>query len=196
MRDASVICFLMVFLFGPRLTVAAAQDIPATLLAPPTPQVRPGQTIWVTTSDGRELSGSVLSVSASALEMTGPGGELSMPLSDVRTIEARDSLKNGARNGAMIGGVSLGIYLGLLSQGLKCERDCGADYSATRDTIGAVAFGIGVGAGAGALSGLLADHLVKGRRVVYAVASTKSTLWEIWPAIAKRGLRVHATVCW
>jgi hypothetical protein len=197
MREATVVCLLIVFLFGPLApTVVAAQDPPAALPAGPTPRVRPGQMIWVTTSDGRELSGSVRSVSASVLEMTGPGGELSIPLRDVRMIEAGDSMKNGVRNGAIIGGASLGIYFGLLSYGLRCERDCGADYSSTRDTIGAVAFGAGAGAGAGALVGLLVDHLRKGRQVVYAAAPTESTAWEILPVVAKGGLRVYATVSW
>jgi hypothetical protein len=195
MRDTMVVCLLLVFLSGPLApTVVAAQDTPAALPAGPTPRVRPGQAIWVTTFDGRELSGSVRSVSPSILEMTGPDGELSIALRDVRMIEAGDSLKNGVRNGAIIGGALLGIYLP--TYGPRCERDCGADYSSTRDTIGAVAFGTGVGAGAGALIGLLVDHLVKGRQVVYAAAPTASTDWEILPAVADEGLRVYLTVRW
>ena len=96
----------------------------------------------------------------------------------------------------MLGAVSIGIVFGHVSVGRRCQRDCGADYSAMRETIGAVAFGIGVGAGAGALVGLLADHLVKGRQIVYPVASTTSTWWQIRPAIADKGLRVHAIVRW
>ena len=197
MRDLSVGCLFIVFLFGPLApTVVAAQDTTVALPAGPAHRLHPGQTVWLTMSDGRELSGRVRSVSASVLEMTGPGGELSIPLGDVRTIEARDSMKNGARNGAIIGGASLGIYLGLISYSLKCERDCGADYSGTRDTIGAVVFGAAVGAGAGALAGLLGDRLVKGRQVVYAAPSTRSTVWEILPVVGKEGLRVSATLRW
>ena len=197
MRGLPVVCLQVVVLFGPVApTVVAAQDTTSTLRTGPPPGVHPGQRIWVTTSDGREVSGSVRSVSASVLEITGPGGEQSIALLDVRTINAQDSLKNGARNGAIVGGVSLGVYLGLLSYSLRCERDCGPDYSATRDTIGAVAFGAGVGAGCGVLIGLLVDHLVKGRQVVYAAPPTKPIAWEMLPLVDKRELGTYVMVRW
>lgn len=195
-RDASGISLLIAILLGVLPTVAAAQDAPVVLSARPMPHVRPGQTIWVTMSDGRELRGRVVSVSVSTLEMTGPGGGLTVTISDVGTIEIRDSLKNGARYGAIVGGASLGVFVGLLSEALKCERDCGANYSATRQTIAGVSWGIGVGAGAGGLVGLLVDHLVKGRQVVYAAAPPTSVSWTILPVIAEKGLSGHATVRW
>lgn len=197
MRDASALCLLVVVLLGPLASaVVATQDTSAIERAATVPRVHPGQRIWVTTSDARVLSGRVRSVSASVLEITAPGGELSIPLLDVRRIETVDSMKNGARNGAILGGALLGTYLGLLSYELRCERDCGADYSAARDTIGAVAFGVGVGAGAGALVGLLVDGLVKGRQVVYVATTTKSTVWEVLPLVARRELRAYATLRW
>ena len=197
MRYATLVCLLIVFFAVPLApTIIAAQDTSTAPWTGPTPRIRPGQTIWVTTSDRRELTGSVRSVSASMLEITGPSGELSIPFRDVRMIQARDSSNDGACYGAIIGGASLGIYFGLLSSALRCERDCGTDYSSTRDTIGAVAFGAGVGAGTGALVGVLVDHLVKGRQVVYAASPTEPSAWEISPVVAKEGLRVFARMRW
>jgi hypothetical protein len=173
----------------------AAQEPLRPQSAGPTLRVRTGQTIWVRTFDGGEVSGRVLSLSTSSLKMTAPGGEWSVSLSDVQTIETQDSLKNGARNGAIVGGISLALYLGLLSQSLRCESQCGANYSPVRETTAAIAFGIGVGGGVGALAGLWVDHLVKGRQVVYA-APTKSTSWEIWPAIVEKKMNVRVTMRW
>lgn len=194
-RATSMLC-LVASLVCALPSGAAAQDASTASQAQAPPRLRPDQAIWVTTADGRELQGRVRLVSPSTLEMIGPTSELTIPLDDVRVIEARDSLKDGARSGAIIGGVSLGIYFGLLSHGLRCERDCGAGYSATRDTLGAVAFGMMVGAGAGALGGLLIDHLVEGREVVYSAPSTTSTSWKIYPMVAEHGVGMRATMRW
>jgi hypothetical protein len=193
--NATVICLLLLSLAGTARCLAA-QDAPTAAVAGAPQRVHPGEAVWVTTSGGSELNGIVLSVSVSSLEITGANGNVSMPLSDITRIETRDSLKNGARNGALIGAISLGIYVGALSHGLRCERDCGTDYSATRDTLEGVAFGIGVGAGGGALIGLFVDRLVKGRRLVYDVTQKRSRSWQIRPTIAKGQLEVSAVVRW
>jgi hypothetical protein len=158
--------------------------------------VHPGQTVWVTMTDARKLTGRVQSVSASALEIADSVGTLAIPLADVSTIEVADSMKNGARNGAIAGGAALGLYFGLLSHALRCDRDCGAGYSSARDTIGAVTFGAGVGAGAGAVFGLLIDHLLKGRQVVYTSIPRGTVGWELHPHVSTHDLRIHAVARW
>ncbi len=155
-----------------------------------------GQTVSVTMFDGNEMNGTVLSMAESILELDSATGKLSISLKDVRTIEAPDSLKNGARNGAIAGGLSCALFLGSIASGLKCESDCGPDYNGTRDVIGTAAFGGALGAGAGALVGLLVDHRISGRRVVYSAPSTQSTSWTIRPAIAEQEFRVSATLTW
>lgn len=184
-----VICLLLLSLDGTARSLAAQE-------APAAPRVRPGEAVWVTTSSGSEVSGNVLSVSVSTLEVTTAHGSVPLRFNDISRIETRDSLKNGARNGALIGAVALGIYAGGLSYSLRCERDCGAGYSATRDTVEGVAFGMGAGAGGGALIGLLVDHLVKGRRVVYDAAPKTSHSWQIWPAVGRGRLEIGAALRW
>ena len=187
-----VLCLLLLALGGTARSLAAQQQSTAT--GAPV-NVRPGEAVWVTTSSG-ELSGKVVSVSVSTLDVSTANGRVPLPFRDISRIETRDSLKNGVRNGALIGAVSLGIYVGGLSYSLRCERDCGAGYSATRDAVEHVAFGVGAGAGGGALIGLLVDRLIKGRRVVYSAAPKASPSWQIWPTAGRGRLEINAAVHW
>ena len=190
MRNVAALVVVVVSI-GWALT-ATAQDVTSDPLA----RVRPGQAVWVTAFDGTEVQGRVVTVSTASLVVTDTAGERSIPMATVRTIEAPDSRGNGARNGALIGAASLGVYVGLLGYALRCESDCGPDYSATRDTVEGVLFGAGFGAGGGALLGLWIDGLVKGRQALYVAPASRSMTWEIRPLISGARRQVSMTVRW
>ena len=179
-----------------RPVMGAAQDAASVPSTGPLARLHPGQAVWVTTSDGAELQGRLVTPSTASLVIAARSGEQSIPMAAIHTIETPDSRKNGVRNGALIGGASFGAYVGLLAYALRCESDCGSDYSAARDTVEAVLWGAGVGAGGGALLGLWIDGLIKGRQVVYSALAPQSSAWEIRPVISTTRRQVLATLRW
>jgi hypothetical protein len=80
------------------------------------PQVAPsrqawadGLKIWVTTTDGSEQKGTLVSFSPAGLVLQTASGRTSIPFRDLRAIETPDSLRNGMRNGAIAGSVLFGL---------------------------------------------------------------------------------------
>ena len=68
-------------------------------------RLKPGDTVWVTDAQGREVKGTIFSLATEALTLEGRSGRTYGP-SDVTTIQVRraDSLRNGALIGLGIGG--------------------------------------------------------------------------------------------
>ena len=163
--------------------------------APVPPRLHSGEAVWVTTSGGDELAGTVRSASLLTLELTTTGVERSIEWKDIVLVEVRDSAWNGTRNGALIGAAAGGTFAGLLFWGLRCKSDCGPGYSATRDAIEGIAVGAAMGAGGGALAGWLIDSLVRGRDIRYR-REPQDRHASIVPAVSRTRSAIYLTVCW
>jgi hypothetical protein len=132
--------------------LAAAQE-PVRDFSQLNTRLRPGDTVWVTDAQGREVKGQILSLRSDALTLEGGGGR-SFGAPDVTSIELRrnDSLGNGALIGLVAGG---GLALvGCLASVEGSDRGWCA---------GAAAFYGGVGAGIGV--GI--DALINKAQVIY-----------------------------
>ena len=103
-------------------------------------RLKPGDTIWVTDGQGREVKGRVESLGPDALTLKGGHGR-TFAAGDVRLVTARrhDSLKNGAIIGAVPG-----VVMGLAMAGLD-EDNNGGDYAIIAVMFGGLGAGIGVG---------------------------------------------------
>jgi len=73
-------------------------------------RLKPGDTIWVTDAQGREVKGKIRSLSPDTLVMDADGPR-TFPGADVRLVveRRRDSLANGALIGFGVGGVGMGL---------------------------------------------------------------------------------------
>lgn len=125
------------------------------------------QLIWVTAGATERVKGRLRSWSETTLEWNGPDGIVRTPIGELQRVEIRDPIADGAWKGAL-GGFAVGATVGLLAgAGLACERDCGENYSRTRD-IASAAIGLGAfSAAGGLLLGTLTDVFVHPRRVVF-----------------------------
>lgn len=126
--------------------------------------LRPGDTVKVTDTSGREITGSISSLTGSSLALLVKGHPLTLSETEIQTIrQPRHSLSHGARNGFLAGGA-----LGLLS-GVAIKADGGSAYF--------IPFGIGVYGGLGAAIGLgiaatiTTDKLIYDSRAKHAPAS-------------------------
>jgi hypothetical protein len=130
------------------------------------------ETIWVTTSDGRNIRGRFRGWADSIVDWEVPGGALRTPLDDIERIDVSDPIRDGVRRGAVIGAIA-GALLGLsVGVGLSCKEDCGPDYSRTRDIVGGTAAFALVAAAEGVALGALLDAVAHRRRVVYVKPRT------------------------
>jgi hypothetical protein len=112
----------------------------------------PGDTIWVTDAQGREVKGRILSLSTDALTLEG-GSRRSFGAPDVSTIQVRrnDSLGNGAL-------IGLGVGSGLTLVACLAGTD-GSDQgwcAAAAAVYGGIGAGIGVGI----------DALIPGKKIL------------------------------
>lgn len=158
--------------------------------------VHPGQVVWVTTSGGTVLTGTVRSMSASALGLVSMGVDRSVALREIELIEARDSAWNGTRNGALIGAGAGGVVAGVIGVGLRCRRDCGAGYNAGRDVMKGITAGALFGAGGGALAGWVIDSLVRGRDVVYRPEAHDDRRPSLVPVLSRTRAAIYGSLRW
>jgi hypothetical protein len=147
------------------------------------PGVRTGETIWVTTTGGTELKGSVVSSSVTSLILNMDAEMVTVPLMEVRRIEVRDSLANGALIGALIGG---GISAWA---GITLDRDCDGQCG----NWGAITRFIALGAGAGALAGMGIDALIR-REIKRSPWTSRSV--AIVPTLSKAHRALRLVVRW
>jgi hypothetical protein len=157
---------------------AAAQDFVVAA-----PDVRTGETIRVTTSGGTQLKGSVVSSSSTSVTLNTAADMVTVPLIEVRRIEVRDSLTNGALIGALIGG---GISAWA---GITLDRDCDGPCG----NWGAITRFVAVGAGAGALAGMGIDALIR-REITRSPPTSRSV--AIVPAVSKTHRALRVVVRW
>ena len=139
----------------------AAQE-PVTSFSVLAGELKPGDTVWVTDAQGRELKGKIGSLEPGAITVRG-GGVRTFNLSDVREVTVRqgDSVGNGATIGAAVGALA-GLGAGIAA--------CAA-YPKDDPLRGeACLMGIGLfwmpGFGIGALVGAGIDALIPGRKLV------------------------------
>lgn len=165
------------------LIAVSAQSAAAQSAAVAAASVRTGETLWVTTNGGTELKGSVVSSSSTSVTLSTAADMVTLPLMEVRRIEVRDSLTNGALIGALIGG---GISAGA---GITLDRDCDGQCG----NWGAITRFIAVGAGAGALAGMGIDALI--RREIQPSSWTSRSV-AIVPTLSKTHRAVRLVVRW
>jgi hypothetical protein len=158
-----------------------------------TVDLRVGQTVWMTTHDGREQKGRIAAITPSRLDLEMPPRIASYPMWEVLKIEARDSVWNGTRTGAIVGGVAGGLYFGLFAYSLRCQTNCGPEYSVRRDVL-ETSLSLGaVSAAVGALSGALIDRAIEGRHLVYS-SSPRSPVLRVAPVLGRGTVGILAIV--
>ena len=167
------------------LAGVSARDAAAQGSAVADPVVRTGEIVWVTTTGGKELKGSVVSSSPTSVTLNRGAHTITLPLMEVRRIEVRDSLRNGALIGALIGG---GISAWI---GVTLDRDCDGPCG----NWGAITGVTALGAGAGALAGMGVDALLGGRREIYRSPQSSRSV-TILPTLSDTHLAVRVTVWW
>ena len=163
----------------------SARDAAAQGSAVADPVVRTGEIIWVTTTGGQELKGSVVSSSSTSVTLNRGADTVTLPLMEVRRIEVRDSLLNGTLIGALIGG---GISAWI---GVTLDRDCDGPCG----NWGAITGFTAVGAGAGALAGMGIDALLRGRREIDRLPRPSRSV-AILPTLSDTHLAVRVAVRW
>ena len=133
----AVISLLLAF------ALAAAQE-PVRDFARLNTRLVPGDTIWVTDAQGREIKGRIAALGADAITLEGGGGK-TFASPDVATITVRrsDSLGNGALIGLGVGG--LGTGLACLATAEGGDREWCAPIALIYGGLGA-AIGVGIDA--------------------------------------------------
>jgi hypothetical protein len=115
-------------------------------------RLKPGDTVWVTDAQGREIKGKITSLAAEALALKADGSR-TFSAADVRLVEERrgDSLLNGGLIGFGIGGVGFGLTC------LATIDDQDRGWCA----LVTVVYG-----GIGAAAGVAVDALIPGKKIV------------------------------
>jgi len=160
---------------------ARAQDVPA---------LDAGTGVWVTTNDGDEQHGTVVTVSRIELVLRLDGLVRSIAIRDVRRIEGRDALGNGVRNGGVAGAAIAGGVGVLLSYAF-----CDIPDGCLSHDVGRIAVLAGLGAGAGMGAGALIDLAIKGRRLLYASSGT-SVVVDVTPTFGAHAFGARAVIAW
>jgi hypothetical protein len=146
--------------------------------------------VWVTTADGRELSGTVVSSTPTSVVVRKDGLDATVALGDVRRIEAPDSLSDGIRHGAIGGAVVCGGFALAVVRGF-----CGSEHASCSGAVPFVMISAGVGAGVGAGLGALIDHLVVHRDTIYAATAAPMKIdWA--PVVGPHHAGMGVTVRW
>ena len=142
-------------------------------------RLKPGDTIWVTDAEGREIKGKVQGLSPASLQVKSGGATRDFPPARVATItvQPKDPLRNGVLWGALIG------FAGGAASCLVNE-ECTGDEGAAGVTAGLALVGAAAGAGIGA--GV--DAAVKGPKlVVYRAPGASGTArLSIAPVVTAR----------
>jgi len=181
MRSWKVAVVLAVISLLLAVALAAAQE-PVRDFAQLNTRLRPGDTIWVTDAQGREIKGRIQTLSPDAVVLKG-NGDRTFGAADVTTIRLRgiDTLRSGALIGLGVGAAS---GLALCAAGDATGSDwawCGAIF-------GAIGAGIGVGI----------DALTPGRKILAyrapGAAGAPSARLSIAPVVTPRARGVAVLV--
>jgi hypothetical protein len=142
--------------------------------------LRPGDTVWLTDAQGREIEGKVRDIQPSSLTLDA-GGAKTFAAGDVRILKERGhrSVRKWLLWG-MVAGTAAGVPWAVEVRGEKMtgcwpglppDAVCGTWYTG----VGEQAYGlIAAGAGIGAAAGAIAGALLPGRaRVIYRAPGTR-----------------------
>jgi hypothetical protein len=163
----------------------AAQE-PVTLFSQLAGELKPGDTIWVTDANGRELKGKMGALEPGAITVRGRGGR-TLNRSDVRQVTVRrgDSVANGATIGLAVGALA-GLGAGIAG----CAAYPKDDPLRGEACLMAIGLFWMPGMAAGALVGVGIDALIPGKQVVLYRASGSNgashARLSISPVIAAR----------
>jgi len=151
MRSWKVAVVLAVISLLLAVALAAAQE-PVRDFTQLNTRLRPGDTVWVTDAQGREIKGRIVALGADAFTLEGGGGK-TFASPDVATITVRrsDSLGNGALIGLGVGGLGTGLACLATAEGADQEW-C---------YLAAVVYG-----GIGAAIGVGIDAMIPGKKLV------------------------------
>jgi hypothetical protein len=150
---------------------AASAQTPAGAAPGLETTLKPGTTVWITDSGGREEKTRVVGVSGDIVTTSAGGDVRRLRTTDVLRVRVRrsDSLINGALIGAGAA-VASGLFLCRLTEPWEnCRDDVGPMFR-----IGALGAGIGIGI----------DALIRGRRTIYETAQV-STRLHATPIVAR-----------
>jgi hypothetical protein len=176
-RTASAVT--IVFAVAICVPLAAAAQQPVRSFDALDTRLKPGDTIWVTDAEGREIKGKVQGLSPASLRVKSEGATQEFPQARVATIkhQPRDPLKNGVLWGALMG------FAGGAAS-CAANPECIDDEGGPGITI---ALSI-VGAAAGAGIGPAVDASVKGPKLVVfrAPAASGITNLSVAPMITPR----------
>lgn len=130
-------------------------------------RLRPGHEVWITTASGSLVHGEIASVSGANINVLQQLGPVAVPIDDVRLIEGRDSLLNGAAIGAGGGALSGAVLFGWAASAF-CESDpCNSVEGF------AIVLGAASGVAVGGLLGAMVDGLIPGRQTLFERSSIR-----------------------
>ena len=136
--------------------VAAAQE-PVTSFDQLNTRLKPGDTVWVTDAQGREITGKIRDLTPASLLLDAGGVPQDFKPARVGIIQVQP--RDSRWNGVLIGAVA-GLAIGAASCALNPE--CARDEGGLVITVGLGVIGTALGAGIG----VLVDGAVKGPKVV------------------------------
>jgi hypothetical protein len=178
-RRSALLCFL----FTAITQAAAAQGIAGSFEQLQV-LVKPGDTLIVTDTEGREITGKIAGLSPSSLTLLAGGARREWAENDVTTIRQRraDSLGNGAIYGLAIGAGFAATLLAVVAAVDEHEGVSGSDVAIILGAYGAIGAGAGVGV----------DALIRRRHVIYQRPSTSGVQVEVapWLTSQRKGVRV------
>jgi hypothetical protein len=172
---------VLVALFAGMPLVVAAQE-PVTSFDLLNTRLRPGDTVWVTDTQGLEIHGKIQSLSPRAVTLDA-GGARTLAAADVSVIRERerDSVRNGTLIGLGVGGsLALAWCVGAVAD------DSGSERAGVECAEGLVVY-----AGLGTLLGAGIDAVIPGKmRVAYrapgVTGASATTRVSILPVVARR----------
>jgi hypothetical protein len=122
----------------------------------------PGHKIQVTEMNSKKVSGTFVSVSDTAISLQDPGGEQTIPRTDVRIVKLMEN-KHRLRNAAIGAAVGAGVGAGI---GAGAYRACKPDESFCIDPIGRAGVA-GIVAAAGGATGAIVGALWPSHQTLY-----------------------------
>jgi hypothetical protein len=165
---------------------AQAQTTHSTLDASASrPRFGWGEMIWVTTVDGRERQGRIVSSSSVELQLQAAGGSDTIQWADVAAISKADPVGDGMLKGAFAGALAAGLPAVVF---ISNYGECPCGSRALGFVVGHAALGAGIGLAVGAAL----DSLSAERRTVYRSGKTIT----VAPVVAPGRLAVGGSVSW
>jgi hypothetical protein len=161
---------------------------PPELAASPAGRVRLGQTVWVTSADGREVKGEVVARSLQGLTIRHAFGSVAVSMPEIRKIEITDGLGDGIAVGAITGGITGGV-MGWILGGAWCEGGEGCQAFSSL-LIG------GLGTGVGSLAGAIVDSFRDTRRPLFDAGSRHGLHISVAPVLAQRQAGIGGAISW